>query len=91
MWPVIARSLRGLFSEANPPPRLDRRDIELAEPYRNLDGEGHEIVGEHKALKRFVAQLVIPDRGNDERGGFGGGILLELTIAWAESAKAPAA
>ena len=29
---------------------LERRDILLGEPYRDLDGDGDAVVGEHKLL-----------------------------------------
>ena len=79
MWPVTTRSsCADFWSEANPPSRLDGCDVGLAKPYRNLDGEGDRIVREHEALKRFVAQLVIPDRRDDERGGLGSSVLPDV-------------
>ena len=79
MWPVMTRSFFADFwSEANPPSRLDGSDVGLAEPYRNFDGEGDGIVREHEALKRLVAQLVIADRRDDERGGFGRCVLPDV-------------
>src|SRR5579862_9340946 len=79
MWPVMVRSaVRELRSKANSPPRFDGSDIGLAKPNRDFNGERHGIVCEHEALERFVSQLIIPDRRNDERGGFGRCILPDI-------------
>lgn len=39
---------------------------------------GHAVVGEHEVLQRLVAELVVADRRDDERGSFGRGVLLAV-------------
>ena len=68
----------GLRSKPNPPPGFDSGDVGLTKPDRDLNGERHGIVCQHKALERFVAQLIVPNRRNDERSGFGGCILPDI-------------
>ena len=55
---------------------LKRGDVGARQPDRHLDRHGHEIIGEHEALKFFVAQIIVADGGNDECCRAGGEVLL---------------
>ena len=51
-------------------------DVGFREPDRDLDGKCDAVVCEHEALEGFVAQLVVADCRNDERGRFGRRVFL---------------
>jgi hypothetical protein len=55
---------------------LDRLDVGLREPDRDLDGERHAVVSEHEALERLVTQLVVADGRNDKGGRLGRRVFL---------------
>ena len=47
---------------------LERGDVGLCQPDRDLDRDRHAVVGEHELLQRLVTQLVVADGRNDEAG-----------------------
>jgi len=54
---------------------LDGSNIIVRERHRHLDGDHGRIIGEHEALKFWVAFVVGADSGKDESGHFGRRIL----------------
>ena len=78
MWPVIVRGYTHPRRELDTVLVLEGGDIGLREPDRDLDRDGHAVVGEHEALQRLVPQFVVADGRDDERGRVGGGVLFAV-------------
>ena len=78
MWPVMARGLAVAGASSIAVLSFERRDVGFGEPDRDFDGERHAVVREHEALERLVAELVVADGRNDERGRVGRGVLLAV-------------
>ena len=57
---------------------LKCRDVGAREPDRHFDRHGYGVIGKHEALQLLVAQIIVADGGDDERGGAGGEVLLPL-------------
>ena len=79
MWPVIDSLGRTHpRRELDPVLLLERGDVALGQPDRDLDRDRHAVVGEHEPLQRLVTQLVVADGRNDERGDVRRGVLLAV-------------
>ena len=68
MCPVIVRSAAFPPACASSMPYcfLERCDVSLREPDRDLDRNGDAVVGQHEPLQCLVTQLVVANRWNDE-------------------------
>jgi hypothetical protein len=55
---------------------LQRGDVLLEEPDRNLDRDRDAVVGEHEALEFRVALVIAADGRHDEGGRLGRDVLL---------------
>src|SRR5438876_2677432 len=62
----VKASCDGRFRSKRLP--LERGDIGLVEPDRNLDRDRGTVIGEHEVLQRLVTELVVADGRNDEGG-----------------------
>ena len=54
---------------------LQRRDVVLVQPNRDLDGNGGRIIGEHEALQLWMAFEIATDGRQNECGSFRSGVL----------------
>jgi impB/mucB/samB family protein len=57
---------------------LKSSDVLSVEPNGELDRDRHAVVGEHEVLQRLVPQLVVADRGDDERSCVGCRVLFAV-------------
>jgi hypothetical protein len=63
-----SRCIADASAELDTVPVLERRDILLGEPDRDLDRNGDTVVREHEFLQGLVTQFVVADGWNDEGG-----------------------